>query len=386
MQIARKVSHWHEACELFCCPPMRQWNKNQIENYMRSALGRNTEVCDFKVLGTDPKERSLKSYGYGTPVRIEYRDADNQKKNAVLHTISPGPFGHEFMSDRAQELLWEHTAFNRLPRHVRSLDVGGIRSDGIIVPLGDVEEFCLLTGYASGQGYFLDLERLRDGGELRALDVARADALCDYLVEIHRVRGADAGLYVRRIRELVGGSECIMGLIDSYDSGSPEEPGPLQKIEQLCVEWRWMLKKKTGRLREVHGDFHPWNILFQDGADFCLLDRSRGEYGDPADDVACLTANYLFFSLQRSGTIEGSFKALFERFWNRYLERSRDHEILEVIAPFYVFRALVMASPLWYPNLPSLVRQRLFSFMRAVLEEERFHPDEVNEYCDTSSR
>jgi aminoglycoside phosphotransferase (APT) family kinase protein len=44
----------------------------------------------------------------------------------------------------------------------------------------------------------------------------------------------------------------------------------------------------------VHGDFHPWNILFQNDCDFAVLDRSRGEWGDPADDVAPLTINYLF--------------------------------------------------------------------------------------------
>ena len=68
-----------------------------------------------------------------------------------------------------------------------------------------------------------------------------------------------------------------------------------------------------------------------------LLDRSRGEYGDPADDVTCLTLNYLFFSLQRSGRLEGSFENLFRRFWERYLEESGDREILRVAAPFFGF-------------------------------------------------
>ena len=55
--------------------------------------------------------------------------------------------------------------------------------------------------------------------ELRPLDLERADALCDYLVEIHRVAGPDPGLYVRRIRELLGHGECIFGVDDSYPRG-----------------------------------------------------------------------------------------------------------------------------------------------------------------------
>ena len=172
-----------------------------------------------------------------------------------------------------------------------------------------------------------------------------------------------------------------MGLTDSYARHPFFTTDLLERIEHLCVNWRWRLKAFTHRLRQVHGDFHPWNILFRSGADFQLLDRSRGEYGDPADDVTCLTANYLFFSLQRSGRLEGGLETLFLRFWERYLENSGDLEMLRVAAPFYAFRGLVMASPLWYPNLSNVVRQRLIAFITAVLENDTFDPAQVNAYC-----
>lgn len=121
--------------------------------------------------------------------------------------------------------------------------------------------------------------------------------------------------------------------------------------------------------------------MFGDGAEFRLLDRSRGEYGDPADDVTSLTGNYLFFSLQRSGRLEGAFESLFLRFWDRYLEKSGDWEMLSVVAPFYAFRGLVMASPLWYPNLADPVRRKLIAFILAVLRADTFDPAQVNEYC-----
>jgi aminoglycoside phosphotransferase family enzyme len=97
--------------------------------------------------------------------------------------------------------------------------------------------------------------------------------------------------------------------------------------------------------------------------------------------VTCLTLNYLFFSLQRSGRLEGDFERLWRRFWDRYLERSGDREILEVAAPFLAFRGLVMANPLWYPALDTGVRRKLFNFIHAVLAEERFEPASANAYC-----
>lgn len=352
----------------------------EIETYLKSVSGPSSHVRALTPLGKSGK-KEIKAYGYGTPILIDY-EVSGIPRQAVLHTISPGPFGHEHMADRAQLLLWDHSAFNRLPRHVRSIDAGAFRRDGTAVSLGDVEEFFVLTEYAEGRGYFEDMARMRDESTLQDIDVARADALCDYLVKIHRVQGKNPDLYVRRIRELIGHSECIMGLTDSYPTGQESiDRKLLKKVEQQCVDWRWRLKDRVHRLRQVHGDFHPWNILFREGTDFGLLDRSRGEWGEPADDVTCLTMNYLFFSLQRSGRLDGNFERLFRRFWERYLEKSGDIEMLQTAAPFFAFRGLVMAHPIWYPDLSRDVRHKLFNFMQAVLSQDLFNFEEVNQYC-----
>ena len=351
--------------------------QEKVARYLAGLLGERVVVNSLTTLGG---AADIKGYGYGTPVRVDF-ESNGAPRVAVLHTMSPGPFGHEHMSDRARELLWDHRAFNYLPRHVRSLDVGGFRCAGDLTPLGDVDEFFLLTEYAQGREYAADLERIRATGHATADDFARADALCDYLAEIHQVRGDNPELYLRRARELVGDHECIMGLVDSYPENAIVTRQLLERIEHLAVGWRWRLKNYTHRLRQVHGDFHPWNILFETSGDFTLLDRSRGEFGDPADDVTCLTLNYLFFSLQRGGRLEGAFEDLFLRFWNRYRERTGDREILDIAAPFCAFRGLVMASPVWYPALTDSVRAALARFIAAVLESDSFDPARVNHYC-----
>ena len=362
---------------------MHDLSQQNLGPYLESLLGKPVKILGLAPLGQPLQAGLVKGYGYGVPIQVEY-EASGLRHRAVMETISPGPFGHEHMADRAQVLLWSHSAFNRLPHHVRSLDVGGFQRDGNLLPLGKVEELFVLMEYVEGQGYSQDLTRLRDHNALTDLDLARADALCDYLAEIHRVPGPDPGLYVRRIRELLGHGECIMGLMDSY----PLRYGfitqeLLESIEHRCVAWRWRLKGRAHRLRQIHGDFHPWNILFREGTDFTALDRSRGEWGDPADDVTSLTMNYLFFSLQRSERLEGNLETLFHRFWKRYLEKTGDREVLEVAAPYFAFRGLVMASPLWYPTLTEGVRRKLFSFIQEVLDAEAFDPERVNDYCGT---
>jgi hypothetical protein len=355
--------------------------QEEVRRYLQSVVGAPVTVLGMVTLGDGHESTDVKGYGYGVPLKVDFQVNGRNYRTAVLHTLTPGEFGHEHMADRAQELIWEHRAFNRLPRHVRPLDLCGFQPGGKLISLGNVEEFCLLTDYVEGRCYARDLERIRDTGDLSEIDEVRADALCDYLVEIHKVRGSDPHLYVRRIRELVGHGECIMGITDSYPSHPLAPPSLLEKVEHLSVSWRWRLKGLTHRLRQVHGDFHPWNVLFRSAADFSILDRSRGEYGDPADDVTSMTLNYMFFSLQRSGKLEGSLQRLFFRFWQRYLEKSGDSELLKVAAPFLAFRGLVMASPVWYPHLPDTVRQRLLTFVVSVLEAECFDPEKANQYC-----
>ncbi len=353
----------------------------KVSSYLSSLAGKPARVLSLSPLGETVRSGAVKEYGYGVPVLVEY-EVSGTRQRAVLETTSPGPFGHEHMADRAQMLLWDHRAYNSLPLHARSLDVGCFTGDGNLSSLGDAVELFLLVEFVEGKGYAQDLARIQAGGELTDDDLARADALCDYLADIHRVRGPDPGLYVRRIRELLGHGECIMGLLDSY-------PVPhgfitaelLEGIERRCVAWRWRIKGRTHRNRQVHGDFHPYNILFGGGTEFRVLDRSRGEWGDPADDVTSLTGNYLFCSLQRSGRLSGPFETLFRRFWDRYLEKTEDREMLQVAAPFFAFRGLVMASPVWYPSLEEDVRRKLFSFIGEVLDAESFDPGKVNRYC-----
>jgi hypothetical protein len=337
-----------------------------LEAYLARVHGRAVSAVRVTPLGGG--RQGDKGYGYGIPLRVDYT-LEGQPRRAVIESVRPGPFGHEHMSDRAQSLLWAHDAFGRLPRHVASLDVGAVRKSGRLEPLGDAEELFMLAQFIEGREYADDLIRIRASGVASEEDFSRSDALCDYLVEIHKLRGSDAGLYARRIRELVGHGECIFGVNDSYPRGFVPV---LNEIEKQCVDWRWKINDRKDRLCQVHGDFHPWNILFREGADFSVLDRSRGEWGEAADDVTCLALNYLFFSLQRSGRLEGGFEKLWRRFWERYLERSGDAQLLEVAAPFIAFRGLVMANPLWYPALDEKLRRRLLDFVLDALSQDRF--------------
>jgi hypothetical protein len=111
-----------------------------------------------------------------------------------------------------------------------------------------------------------------------------------------------------------------------------------------------------------------------------VLDRSRSEWGEPADDVSTMTINYIFYSLQEFGKMGGPFEKLFLLFWRNYLEKTGDEEILTVIQPFYAWRSLVLASPLWYPDLSTNLRKQILRFAMNLLWTETFEFEKVTEY------
>jgi hypothetical protein len=351
-----------------------------VKDYLESLYTQQVRLISMTGHGAQEEGDDLKGFGYGSPLFLEY-DVAGERKKAVLETMAPSPFGHDHYADRAQAILWEHRAFNNLPRHVRSLDSGAFLDSGAMISTGRTEEFFLLTEFVEGIGYFKDLERIRDAGAATVLDTDRVQALADYLALIHAQKLDAPALYTRRIRDLLGHGECIMGLIDNYPNKVEGiDDTCLRRTEMSCVAWRWRIKDRSHRLCRVHGDFHPWNVLFREGTDFTVLDRSRGEWGEPADDTATMTINYLFFSLQRSNKLEGDFEKMFLLFWEHYLARTADNEMLEVIAPFLAWRGLVIASPVWYPHLSAAVRKSIFNFIENVLAAERFDPEDVNRY------
>jgi len=348
-----------------------------IDEYIREVFGPDARVIKVVELGQPHAE--LKGFGYGKPYQITF-SLNGVVKSVVLSSMRrEGGFGHDHFSDRAQILIWQHDTFGSLPRHVRAFDVGYFTPDGHMHSARDADEYFILMDLVEGTEYFYDLDRIKETGVLTELDVARAQALSDYLATIHAVKRTDPVIYTRRIRDLVGHGELIMGLIDSYprtfDVFSQDD---FRLFEKRCIDWRYALKNRAHRLCMVHGDYHPWNIMFRDGTDFTVLDRSRGEFGEAADDVTSLSVNYLFYSIQKYGKLTKEFKTLFDLLLRNYLDKTQDHELLEVIQPFYGFRGLVVASPIWYPHIDRQVRQRLFNFVRNVLEVETFDYRNVN--------
>jgi hypothetical protein len=348
----------------------------RLKRLVEAALP-GARIVAVEALGVDAGSSgaSTKGTGYGAPLRIDL-ELQGARRTVVLHTATANAFGHDRRADRAAEALLAADTFGSVPRHVRALDVGAYRGDDGFVSLRGTGEFYLLSEWADGQLYVESLRRIVRAGALDEGDVARVDRLAEYLAALHRESLTIPFARERALRDLLGSGEGIFGIVDGYPEGeggvSRER---LRGIEARCQEWRWKLKAAGARrLVRTHGDFHPFNVLFDDSGEPLLLDTSRGSMGDAADDVTCMAMNFPFFALERPDTWKSAFSILWHRFWERYLGLSGDGGLLDVAAPFLAWRGLVLASPLWYPDLTDDARSRLLTFIEAALAAERFSP------------
>lgn len=326
---------------------------------------------------TDGGGSTTKAAGYGLPVRIELRDGDTARQ-LVWRVASANEFGHDRRADRAAVMVQAFEDFARIPQHVQAIDLGVVRG-GELVSTRDASEHYLITSYAPGTIYAHDLRRIAAERIATPRDVDRVDALARYLAALHTPLAPPGTRYRRAIRDLVGSGEGIYGIIDGYPPDVPGAPASrLSAIEARCAAWRWRLRGRDDRLTRTHGDFHPFNIVF-DGDAPTLLDASRGGCGDPADDVTALAINFVLFALDAPAAWRDGLGVLWRQLWRRYLAERPDDGLLAVAPPFLAWRALVVANPVFYPRMTGAARDQLLGFAEDVLDERALDPARAEE-------
>ncbi|MFC1559841.1 hypothetical protein ACFLZ2_02950 [Candidatus Margulisiibacteriota bacterium] len=348
--------------------------KEIMQKYLEEREGSDLSIVSYERLG---------SGWHGTGYRIKY-DINGEIKDVILRTLRPVGFSHEYPSDRAKVFILQHEISNSIPKHIKSIDVGGYAENGELISLGKAKEFFQIVEVAEGATYVNDFTRILMSGKLEEGDRKKAELLSNYLVKLHAkkfegLKEMAESIKRRHSRDAIGHGEMMMGVIDTYPKKSGLNAKELTELVCKAVKFREKIKDTPFVPCRMHGDFHPANIIFH-GLDFQVLDASREAFGDPADDVTTMAINYLWFAVQESGKFAGPFKELFDIYWKNYFAKTKDKLIVKTAAVYFAFRAVVVIHPVFFKDQSEQVRKKMIKFTRNVLSDANFSPSKINQY------
>ena len=310
----------------------------------------------------------MKALGYGRPLKIELGAAAH---TVVFHTARPDDFGHDRRSDRTANLMLAFDTFGKLPHHVAAIDMGLVRRRRLAR---------LARGHrravpASRRGSTARCTRMTCGASARsgvahAEDIARAETLARVLLEIHAVPGSHPGAYTRAIRDLLGHGEGVFGLVDSLSAGrgaggaAARDRGGVPRMAMAAARAHAPAAPHARRLPSVQH-----RVRRRDG--LVLLDASA------AAKAIRPTTWRARRSIIRSSAIGHRWRRA-RTLWDRVLARLPRRRHATTCSPrsrrSTAWRALVLASPIWYPHRRRRDRDRILGFAERALAAERFDP------------
>lgn len=313
-----------------------------------------------------------------------------KKQRKILKSLYKEHMGSEYPADRAQSLIMAHQTYNLLENHIKSLDVIGVKENGDISSVGDAKEFFILMDEAKGRNFFEDIKRIAAEDRFSAEDKNRIIVLAEFLAKLHKKKFKSESLYKRKLRDTIGSGASIMGVLDMYPQNLAWFSRSNQaKLVGKAVEHWSRERYLSRRLCRIHGDFHPGNIWFGNKTSFTILDRSRGEFGEAADDITAFLINFIFYSIVYNGNFKGALTELYNIFVGKYFSLTKDKEMSRVASPYWAFRTIVVCNPHphFYPNSffgngskALAVRKKMLNFGFNVLEDKWFEWEKINDY------
>ena len=195
---------------------------------------------------------------------------------------------------------------------------------------GTIQNILHDEGYPTAKAYITCEDRDILGGEFMVMDFMRGktmyeattiDLIPTKLAEAHaRLHGINPSRFIEKLKQSSVPQFSYDGTVyvDSWISSS--------NIDWLKPGLKWIMENQPTERRSAicHGDFHPNNILVEEGEVSAVLDWSSGRIGEPESDVAATRTILTCYSPSVRPWID------YVAFTDEYLDLYTKHERLDL--------------------------------------------------------
>jgi len=170
------------------------------------------------------------------------------------------------------------------------------------------------------------------------------------------------------INEMIVDFDGAVNTIDMYRKDT--------RLQKEIAAYEPVLIKEANRLKQMnpslvcvqHGDFHPWNIIFNDSK-LRVIDRSRSIINHAVQDFACLAINAISKSYTTSSPqLSHWCDSLIDLLNLRLDQCPHKPELLQAFPYFALARIPGLVSPVFYPEISLHTRKAHYSAAVNILE------------------
>lgn len=329
---------------------------------LSQVLGQDASVIKIRPLSA----HAVKTGGLSETLRIEYVDGKGRPHSCFAKRHEASEMGETAIADQIHDSAWRLSGYGAYPGHTPSLGMTLFRGSRGVSSLSAAPDSVISFEAPSPGTPYGDLLWNPDR-QTDAEAVALARKVCTFMIQGHGpVHENVRATYRRALRTSL--VDSFLRTLETADDFWNARPGLRDELEHLMLSWRRRLIGMEHRLRSIHCDFHPWNLLV-DGDRLAAIGRRVPGSGDPANDLAALAVNYLWLKFMHPAHA-ARYDALYRAYWNTYLEHTEDDEAKQVAPPYFAVRCAVLVSPVWYGATPPEIRERIARLLVQILREK----------------
>lgn len=344
-----------------------------VINYTTQKFGQSTKVLEIKDLGS-----GLVADAYKVSISLK----DGNRKDLVFRRLHGTGMSNDYLSDRIGYLLLQHEIAQHHPKHTKSLDVVVYGKELDTISVDGISDTFQVMEFSHGESYLKFIKKIGDKKELTKENRQIIEQIGRYLYELHSSKpihlseNVKKHLYWRHSQDFIA-SEVYLDIMDVWPNDQHFDTEKKAEILKKLFLHRERTMDRYSRITKIHADFHPDNIRVKDDRSIEVLDATRTKWGEAADDVASILANFIYYSIRSTKSLKGNYKEAYNLLTEQYLTLTADEDIQSLIPMYLAVRLLIVAHPVFFVDNTSEDIDLLIELAEDLLAKEEFEFDDI---------